>query len=146
MALLYNVVAYIWHLRKYFFESSGANPGSIPKNFIDLSNSWSVASYIYDPLHPTPHLLKKTATITRTTTTNQIVRVTLLENFPTHFVSAFFLTLTLLRFCILSGFLGFCVIFIANPYIEQLTIYPADAQPGDCISISWKHHILKWGD
>ena len=83
MALLYNVVAYIWHLRKYFFESSGANPGSIPKNFIDLSNSWSVASYIYDPL-------KKTATITRTTTTNQIVRVTLLENFPTHFVSAFF--------------------------------------------------------
>ena len=90
MALLYNVVAYIWHLRKYFFESSGANPGSIPKNFIDLSNSWSVASYIYDPLHPTPHPLKKTATITRTTTTNQIVRVTLLENFPTHFVSAFF--------------------------------------------------------
>lgn len=54
---------------------------------------------------------------------------------PSHFVSAFFITLTPFRFCILSGFLGFCVIFIANLHIEQLTIYPADAQPEDYISI-----------
>ena len=42
------------------------------------------------PSSPPPQ--KKTATIT--TTTSQIVSVTLIENFPTHFVSAFFLTLT----------------------------------------------------
>ena len=98
------------------------------------------------PSSPPPPKKTTTTTITTTTTTSQIVRVTLIENFPTHFVSAFFQTLTPFRFCILSGFLGFCIIIIANPHIEQLTIYPADAQPGDYISISWKHHILKWGD
>ena len=57
MALLYNV-ANIWHLRKYYFKSNGANSYSMLQNFIELSNSWSVASYIYDPLLPPPKKLK----------------------------------------------------------------------------------------
>ena len=86
MALLYNV-ANIWHLQKYYFENNGANPCSTLKNLNELSNSWSVASYIYDPLPPPQ---KKEQKKTATTTTSQIVRVTLIENFPTYFVSTFF--------------------------------------------------------
>ena len=41
------------------------------------------------PQTPPPKILK-TATITTTTTTNQIVRVTIIENFPSYFVSTFF--------------------------------------------------------
>ena len=136
MALLYNVLPTSGIYESIFFERNGANPCSIPKNFIDLSNSWSVASYIYDPLHPNPPPQKKNFKNSNNNYDNNNK-----PNCPCNnhrklsqlLCFNLFLTLTPLRFSILSGFLGFCIIFIANPHIEQLTIYPADAQPGDCI-------------
>lgn len=144
MALLYNV-ANIWHLQKYYFENNGANPCSTLKNLNELSNSWSVASYIYDPLPPKKKGTEKNSNNNKKPNCPCNTH----RKLPHLFCFNLFLTLTPLRFSVLSGFLGFCIIFIANPHIH-LT---ADNLSRWCstwrlhiILISWKHHILKWGD
>lgn len=145
MALLYNVVANIWHLRKCYFKSNGANPCSILKNFIELSNSWSVASYIYDPLLPSPP--KKKFKNSNNNNNNK-------PNCPcnTHRKLSHL-------FCFNLFFNSYPSPFFYSQWIPWLLHYlhrqsshlTADNLSRWCstwrlhILISWKHHILKWG-